>query len=100
MFIVKTFKTKPDGVAWRTPQLVAETGLTLGAWALTQDGVISTRTRKKGNNVTVTVNVFRDQAAYNAFVAVRDTNPEYIARITYEEANGISTEIKKFQLVA
>ena len=99
MFIVKTIVTKPADAAWRAPQVIAETGQTLGAWLMSQDGVISSRTRKARQNVRVNTTVFRDQAAHEAVVAARAENSEFIARTTYSEANGITTVTRKWQLV-
>ena len=99
MFILKTIVTKPAGVAWRKPELIAGTTLTLGAWILSQPGVLSSRTRRAANRM-VNTTLFQDQAAYDAFVAARATNPEYLARQAYSAANGITTVTRKFQLVA
>ena len=100
MFIVKTIATKPRGVRWRKPQLMTGTSQTLGAWTLAQDGVVSTKTRKAGKNKLVTITVFRDQAAYDTYVAARASNSEYLARTEYAAANNITTTVKKLQVVA
>ena len=100
MFIVKTIAVKPRGVKWRKPQLIAGTSQTLGAWTLAQEGVVSTKTRKAGKHKLVTITVFSDQAAHDAYVAARASNAEYVARTAYATANNITTTIKKLQLVA
>jgi hypothetical protein len=100
MFIVKTISTKPAGVHWRAPEVISGTTQTLGQWTLAQDGVVSTKTRKAGKHKLVNVSVFRDQAAYDAYVAARDTNTEFIARTEYNTANNITSIVKKLQVVA
>ena len=100
MFIVKTVVDKPAGTAFRAPQLIAGTSLSLGAWTRQQAGVIKSRVRRTGVNRIVSTITFTDQAAAEAYLAALANNSEYQARQAYNAANGITSTVRKFQEVA
>lgn len=100
MFIVRTFTVKPAGTSWhKTPEGSTETLTQFAAAQLAAGGYIKLRTRKIGRNKVVKTMVFADQAAYDAWQAAISVHPDFIAKAAYNEANGITKVVKKFQLV-
>jgi hypothetical protein len=100
MFMVRTFTTRPDGVAWyKAPEGVAETLAQWGAAQFATGAFTKARLRKIGKNKVVKTMLFADQASYDTWKEAIKVHPEHIAKMAYNEANGIVTVTKKFLMV-
>jgi len=100
MFVLKFFTRKPAAVAWRAPQPVPDTNVTLNQWTRLQPGVLSIRSRKPTKNRVVTIIKCADEAAADAYLAALATNVEHHARQEYRAANGITHTLVKWEKVS
>ncbi len=100
MFVLKFFTRKPAAVAWRVPQPVPDTNVTLNQWTRLQPGVLSVRSRKPTKNRVVTIIKCANEAAADAYLAALATNVEHHARQEYRAANGITYTLVKWERVS
>lgn len=98
MFIVRTITSKPANVNWfrRDPESTVETVSQFMAQQLSDGAFVKNRNRKIGKHKLVNTMVFNEQADYDKWRAAADANLAYTQRTEYNQANGMTTVVKKF----